>query len=112
MRIVAWLRRTPRIWRRFGAAFAAALLVDLLWAFVWFPAQTRSRTSPWEALPGSGWPVVVLGAGVLPDREPSLALAERLETALALQRAGKARWFLVSGDNRSPQYNEPLAMRR
>lgn len=91
---------------------AAALTLDLLWTFFWFPFRVQDRIRPWEALPATRLPVVVLGAGVLPDREPSQVLQGRLEQALRLQQAGKARWFLVSGDNRSPYYNEPLAMRR
>jgi len=112
MRIVAWLRRTPQGWRRFGVAVAASLTVDLLWTFLWFPSRVQDRILPWDQLPPSGVPVIVLGAGVLPDREPSRVLQGCLEQALRLQQAGKARWFLVSGDNRSPYYNEPLAMRR
>lgn len=106
------MRQAPPGWRRFGVALAAALMGDLLWTFLWFPSRVQDRIRPWEALPASGLPVVVLGAGVLPDREPTQVLQGRLEQALRLQRAGKARWFLVSGDNRSPYYNEPLAMRR
>jgi vancomycin permeability regulator SanA len=35
-----------------------------------------------------------------------------LKTALELYQQGKVRWFLVSGDNRQNNYNEPQAMRR
>jgi vancomycin permeability regulator SanA len=57
-------------------------------------------------------PVLVLGAGVLPDQEPSPVLQGRLETARSLLAQGKASWVLVSGDNRAANYNEPRAMRR
>jgi vancomycin permeability regulator SanA len=57
-------------------------------------------------------PVLVLGAGVLPGREPTQVLQGRLQTALRLYQSGRVRWFLVSGDNRSPYYNEPQAMRK
>ena len=63
-------------------------------------------------MPVAQVPVLVLGAGVLPDRAPSPVLQARLETALALFQQGKASWFLVSGDNRAHNYNEPQAMRR
>ncbi len=106
------MRQAPPGWRRFGVAFAALLMVDLLWTFLWFPLKVREHIRSVADLPRSGLPVVVLGAGVLPDREPTQVLQGRLEQALRLQREGKARWFLVSGDNRSPYYNEPLAMRR
>ena len=65
-----------------------------------------------EALPPVGGPVLVLGAGVYGDGEPTELLQGRLRTALSLYQAGKVRWFLVSGDNRHPSYNEPQAMRR
>lgn len=57
-------------------------------------------------------PVLVLGAGVYSDGEPTAVLEGRLRTALHLYRAGKVSWFLVSGDNRAANYNEPQAMRR
>lgn len=72
----------------------------------------KGRIFSAAALPLAQAPVLVLGAGVLRDREPSQVLLGRLETALALFRAGKGRWLLVSGDNRAPNYNEPQAMRK
>jgi len=86
--------------------------MDLLWTFVWFPRHVQDRIVRPEALPPSDWPILVLGAGVGPDREPSPILQDRLALARDLQQSGKGRWILVSGDNRSPFYNEPLAMRR
>jgi vancomycin permeability regulator SanA len=73
---------------------------------------SRGRIFSPATLPLTGAPVLVLGAGVLRDREPSQVLQARLEAVLELQRLGKARWILVSGDNRAQSYNEPQAMRR
>jgi vancomycin permeability regulator SanA len=73
---------------------------------------TRDRVFTAPELPKVDAPVLVLGAGVLPGKEPTLVLQGRLETCSALYQSGKARWFLVSGDNRSVYYNEPEAMRR
>ncbi|MGJ6979598.1 SanA/YdcF family protein [Aestuariimicrobium soli] len=56
--------------------------------------------------------VLVLGAGVRPDGQPSAFLRARLDVAADLVRAGKARVILVSGDNRAQNYNEPKAMKR
>ncbi len=53
---------------------------------------------------------VVFGALVYPDKTPSPMLADRLETAARLYRAGKVQKILVSGDNRFEYYNEPQAM--
>ncbi|HSA51990.1 MAG TPA: ElyC/SanA/YdcF family protein [Yinghuangia sp.] len=54
---------------------------------------------------------LVLGAGVRGD-EPSRLLARRLDLAIELFRAGKAKVLLVSGDNGRADYNEPDVMRR
>jgi vancomycin permeability regulator SanA len=65
-----------------------------------------------DHMPAVGGAVLVLGAGVYGDGEPTSILEGRLRTALELYRSGKVRWFLVSGDNRQSNYNEPQAMRR
>jgi vancomycin permeability regulator SanA len=55
--------------------------------------------------------IVVLGAGVRGD-VPSDVLRDRLETALALYRAGRASRILVTGDHARADYDEPGAMAR
>jgi vancomycin permeability regulator SanA len=84
----------------------------LLWIFGKFPAASHGRIFTVATLPAPRAPVLVLGAGVLPDREPTQVLQARLATALALFQENKGAWILVSGDNRAPNYNEPRAMRR
>nr|WP_320133573.1 ElyC/SanA/YdcF family protein [uncultured Holophaga sp.] len=91
---------------------ALLLLLDLLWMGLWFPLAARDRTLLPAELPLPPAPVLVLGAGVRPGKEPSPVLEERLKTALYLFQSGRAPWILVSGDNRSVYYNEPQAMRR
>ncbi len=85
---------------------------DLLWTFQRFPVHSRGRIFASTQAPAFAAPVLVLGAGVYSDGEPTAVLEGRLRTALDLYRAGKVSWFLVSGDNRTPSYNEPQAMRR
>ena len=104
------IRRHP--WRLAGILLAMALLVDLLWVFLRFPAYTRGRVFSESTAPEFGSAALILGAGVFSDGEPTQVLESRLRAALALYRAGKIRWFLVSGDNRTPKYNEPQAMRK
>ena len=91
---------------------ALAIAGDLAWTFVWFPAQSRGRIFEEEALPPTQAPVLILGAAVTSSRKPTDVLEARLETALRLYRARKVKWFLVSGDNRAANYNEPMAMKR
>jgi SanA protein len=89
-----------------------ALLGDLLWTLGRFPALHRLQIYSSDRLPAVGGAVLVLGAGVYGDGEPTSVLEGRLRTALELYKGGKVRWFLVSGDNRHSTYNEPQAMRR
>jgi vancomycin permeability regulator SanA len=54
---------------------------------------------------------IVLGNRVFPGDVPSAELAGRLETALALHRAGRAAKVIVSG-RAAENYDEPRAMAR
>ena len=53
---------------------------------------------------------IVLGAGFLPDGTSSPMLADRLDEALALLRAGKVKTLLLTGDGR-PQDDQVTVMR-
>lgn len=55
---------------------------------------------------------IVFGAGYWPSGRLSDALADRMETAIALYQAGKVNKLLLSGDNRFADYNEPAVMAR
>jgi len=54
---------------------------------------------------------IVFGAFVNPDGTPSNALADRIDGAVALYKAGRVDHLLVTGDNSSPQYDEVTVMR-
>jgi vancomycin permeability regulator SanA len=56
--------------------------------------------------------IMVLGCAVWADNEPSPMLRDRLDTAIALYRAGVAPKLLLSGDNSIPEYSEPDCMYR
>lgn len=92
-----------------GIAALALILVGAN-AWVWARGSALERDSIDALAPA---PVaIVLGAGMRRDGEPSDALADRLEQALALYRAGKARKLLLSGDHGTPEYDETNGMRR
>ncbi|HET6330214.1 MAG TPA: ElyC/SanA/YdcF family protein [Holophagaceae bacterium] len=95
-----------------GLGFAMVLGIDLLWTLARFPGAADGRVWTPQTLPAEGCPVLVLGAGVYGDGEPTAVLESRLLVALDLWKNGKVRWFLVSGDNRTLSYNEPQAMRK
>ncbi len=55
---------------------------------------------------------IVLGASVYSDGTLSPMLEERAKTALTLYQDGLAKKLLVSGDNRTPTYNEVMPIRK
>jgi len=54
--------------------------------------------------------ILVLGCAVWLDNEPSPMLRDRLDTAIALYKAGAAPRLLLSGDNSIVEYSEPDCM--
>ena len=56
--------------------------------------------------------ILVLGCAVWADNEPSPMLKDRLDTAIALYKAGIAPKLLLSGDNSIVEYSEPDCMLR
>lgn len=59
----------------------------------------------------TGRVAIVFGAGLRRDGSPTPILRDRVATAADLYFAGKVEKLLMSGDNRTPEYNEPGAMR-
>jgi SanA protein len=53
---------------------------------------------------------IVFGAGYWPSGRLSNALADRMDTGIALYNAGKVNKLLLTGDNRFANYNEPAVM--
>ncbi|HLD21821.1 MAG TPA: ElyC/SanA/YdcF family protein [Patescibacteria group bacterium] len=53
---------------------------------------------------------IVFGAGIRPGGIPSDILEDRLDVAAKLYRENRIQKILVSGDNRTPDYDEPGAM--
>lgn len=73
----------------------------------WFLFNLNRQFVP----PIPGAPVaLVLGAGLWGD-SPSPILTSRLDQAVRLYQAQLVRFILVSGDNRSIDYNEPEVMK-
>ena len=55
--------------------------------------------------------ILVLGAQVKPDGNPSLMLKERLNTGIQLYKEGAADRIIMSGDHRRDDYDEVNAMK-
>lgn len=84
----------------------------LIWGLsVYIFQATNSRTfDTIESLPAAHT-VIILGASVYSDGTLSPILQDRVDTGLKLYRNGKVKRFLLSGDNRSEDYDEVNAMR-
>lgn len=56
-------------------------------------------------------PIALILGSSLKGGKPNTSLEDRLLVGIDLYQAKKAKKFLVSGDNRSADYNEPIAMK-
>lgn len=95
--------------RRWLAAASLAVVAFVAAANLYLIATARAATvSGVEAAPARPY-AIVLGNRVFEDGAPSRELAARLQTALALHRAGRADKLVVSGRT-AGAYDEPHAM--
>ena len=89
-------------------------VVALAGGFVWFwPRWVESRYAaailPLEQVENQRV-AIVFGARVYGSGRLSGMLRDRVDTAIALYKAGKVQKLLLSGDNQFADYNEPGAM--
>lgn len=100
-----------RLKRIVGAAALIAGLTAGCAVLIWGWIQWRYDRLVVEVTDAPARPVaIVFGAGIRPGGRLSPMLADRMDTAIALYRAGTVRKLLVSGDNRFVDYDEPTAM--
>jgi vancomycin permeability regulator SanA len=88
---------------------AGAALV-LFGPTVYMELRFRRAILPLDSAPAEPWGIV-FGAGLAPGGEPSNVLAERLEVAAGLWRAGRVKRLLLTG-NSDPYHDEIRSMRR
>jgi SanA protein len=91
-----------------GALILLAPLALRAWVGWRFADRIQSEVTVVPSKPVA----IVFGAGYWPSGHLSSALADRMETAIALYEAGKVNKLLLSGDNRRADYNEPAVMAR
>jgi SanA protein len=98
--------------KRKGCLWGIVVLVALAaFPLVWRAAVTTYyRTHIYTPTTAPGQPAaIVFGAAVYGNRLSSV-LRDRMDTAIRLYEIGAVQQIVVSGDNRSPDYNEPGAM--
>lgn len=98
-----------RLWQGF-AVLAAMGVLAAAGPTAYTLAVSAGRVSSPDEVPPE--PVaIVFGAGLDATGVPMPFLSARLDLAVHLYRAGTVTVVLVSGDNRTADYNEPDAMR-
>lgn len=104
--------------KRFLRICLSLLILGLIGLFAVFLINLRVKSysdqkiySKIEDVPDDRRVAVVLGARVWDDGSLSHALLDRVITAVDLYKAGKAKKLIMTGDNPSPQYDEPTAMK-
>lgn len=105
------LRRWPRL-SRLALAGSAAILGGIAAANAYVLLGAAGESTDRIADVPHAQVAIVPGAGVKPDGEMSLMLADRVQRAAELWRAGKVEKILVSGDHHTWAYDEPGTMRK
>jgi len=109
--IAAWKRRLRRAWKSLLVAVVllAALVAYANLAPVW---ASRGRIFDDASKVPKTRVGLVFGTTDRVNGRENLYFRYRIEAAAKLWNAGTVRAFLVSGDNREDDYNEPEKMRR
>lgn len=94
-----------------GVSFIS-LLVLLISSNVWVVFATQKYVfNDVDSIPHRSVALVLGTSNRLTDGSPNPFFTNRIETAYQLFKSGKVDHIIVSGDNRSRFYNEPVAMR-
>ena len=90
-----------------------ALVLLLLLANFWVVNSTSDKVfADTDALPINDVAVVMGTANKLVDGNPNPFFEYRIKMAATLYQSGKVKYFIVSGDNRTRYYNEPIEMKK
>ena len=96
--------------RRIWIIIVAGLLLAILIWPVFVVQRGKKQIYSDSTLVPSHEVAIVFGAAVLPSGAPSDVLRDRLDVAADLFDDERVRAIIVSGDNRTEEYNEPEAM--
>jgi SanA protein len=99
--------------KRIIIGLCCLFLVFLIVCNVWIVKSTESRVyEDLQELPSHRVALVLGTSHKLAGGKANPFFEKRMETAAELYRMGKIDHFILSGDNRSRFYNEPVAMRK
>lgn len=98
---------------KFGIVLLVLVGVFLLISNWWIVSSTRQHVyADWKQLPENRIALVLGTSHKTSKGDPNPFFERRMDLAAQLYTNGKIDHFIVSGDNRSKYYNEPLAMKK
>ncbi|MBP9927151.1 MAG: YdcF family protein [Cyclobacteriaceae bacterium] len=98
---------------RVGVFVLISTLLFVLITNLWVVNSTQSEVlTDFRLLPDSGVALVLGTSHRLVNGSPNPFFHNRIATAAQLYKEGKIVHFIVSGDNRTKYYNEPLEMQK
>jgi SanA protein len=102
--------------RKVWKAFFISILLFFLFLIllnVWIVKSTEKKVySDIQKLPDNKVALVLGTSHRTVKGDPNPFFEKRMETAADLFRAGKVAHFILSGDNRTQYYNEPMRMKK
>lgn len=104
-------RRADWLWRSFCVVVVVAAVVVLALNYTVVNVGNRFVVGAPAAAETTRECIVVFGAGVWEDGRLSDMLADRMDTGIALYKAGAGRKLLLSGDHGTTDYDEVGSMR-
>lgn len=97
--------------RRGALVTCVSCILLLVIANLWVVQSTTDRVySETASLPAHDVAVVLGTSHKLQGGQPNPFFEYRIKTAATLYQTGKVKHFIVSGDNRTVYYNEPMEM--
>lgn len=89
------------------------VIIFVIIANVWIVKSTSDQVfSDYDSLTNHPVALILGTSHLLTSGEPNPFFRNRMETAANLYKMGKIKHFIVSGDNRTRYYNEPLEMKK
>lgn len=104
------MKKLKNVFIIFLCVFALGIIVVFGLSFYISTSTSSQIFKRMDSLP-KAQTAIILGASVHSDGKLSPVLKERVDAGLALYRQGKIENFLLSGDNRTQDYDEVSAMR-
>ena len=96
-----------------GGIFIFIVILGVFVCNIWVIKSTDQNVFyTYDSLPENNVALVLGTSKKKMDGSPNPFFENRIKTAVSLFTSGKIKHFIVSGDNRTKYYNEPIEMRK